>query len=203
MIFPQWQKGFTLLELMVALTISAMVALVGSSAMSMALDFYQRNIKRSASREDIKATERILRHEWAGRGLLARSDGNSLEFITIHPVLSQLQPEVTVATVRYACEVSDNGDLNLLHSMASIRGDGPERGQPAQWKDSRILASGLSDCAFSLLTEERRPGGVTQPRWQPHWDESKPAPQLMQLLLARHDRMPPMVFVARGHGSVK
>ena len=57
------QTGFTLLELVVALAISALVALMGASAMSMALDFYQRNAQRSTARESIRAAERILRHK--------------------------------------------------------------------------------------------------------------------------------------------
>lgn len=191
------QAGFTLLELVVALAISALVALMGASAMSMALDFYQRNAQRSTARENIRAVERMLRYEWAGRGLVVRSDGLTLEFITLYPVLRKAQPNLAPARVRYACESSDSGGLTLSHSVAALTRDNPGTPQPPRWLETRILASGLQECAFSFLTEVREPGGAMQPRWTPRWDDNKPGPHLMRLALSDHDHMPPVVYPSR------
>ncbi|TXI91654.1 MAG: prepilin-type N-terminal cleavage/methylation domain-containing protein [Aquabacterium sp.] len=197
------QAGFSLLELVVALAISALVALMGASAMSMALDFYQRNAQRSTARESIRAAERILRHEWAGRGLLIRSDGLALEFITLHPVLRKPQADLVLARVRYACEPSGKGKLELSHSVASLPGDSPGAPQPPRWLETRILASDLQECAFSFLTEVRDPGGAMQPRWQAEWDDQRPAPHLMRLALSDHDHMPPVVYPSRAGSAVR
>ena len=78
----RFQEGFTLLELIVALAISSLVAVIGAAAMSTALNFYQRNTHRSSAREDVRAAERTMRHEWATRGISIRSDCSMLEFDT-------------------------------------------------------------------------------------------------------------------------
>ena len=78
-------RGFTLLELIVALALSSLVALVGTAGLSMASDFYARPQARNPAREAVRAAERILQHEWQGRGLRVYADATVLEFDTLHP----------------------------------------------------------------------------------------------------------------------
>lgn len=198
------QRGFTLLELVVALAISSLVTLVGASAMSMALDAYQRHADRSRNREDIRSAERILRHEWTARGQWARSDGASLEFITLHPLLREPQPDLMLALVRYACAPSAAAQgWEITRSVAVATAGGAAASAPPRWRETRLLASGLTHCAFSFLGEVRAPGGTLQPRWLTHWDPAHPAPQLMRLSLSHSDRMPPVVYIARTGGAAR
>lgn len=192
------QAGFTLLELVVALAVSGLVTLLGASAMSMALDFYQRHGQRSSVRESIRASERILRHEWSGRGQLMASDGLSLEFVTAYPVLRKPQPGLELALVRYVCESAAGGGRALVHYAAPAPAEGRRALETPRWSETRVLATGVQACAFSFLTEVREPGGETRPRWLSQWKDPNHMPDLMRLALSGHDDMPAVVYPTRG-----
>lgn len=195
---PAAQAGFTLLELIVALAVSALVALVGASALSGMLDFQHRSARRSDARADVRAAERIVRHEWASRAGVVRTDGSFLEFDTLYPYGAGPAAPV-LARVRLACMPAADDQLQLLHSVSALpEVAAPGASAPApQWQDGQVLASGLRSCAFSLLAQVRQPDGRTQPRWQAQW-EGPDAPQLMRLALSglRAD-MPAQVYAAR------
>ncbi|UHJ64538.1 PulJ/GspJ family protein [Melaminivora jejuensis] len=195
------QCGFTLLELIVALAIASLVALMGASALSGMLDFQHRSAQRSEAREEVRAAERIIRHEWQGRGPAIQSDGQMLEFDTAHP-LSDIGAPVGVARVRLACETSEDGVLELSHALIPL--DAPVRPGAAQpaWQGRQVLATGLQVCAFSLLAQVPEADGKTYPKWVTRWDDKTPAPQLMRLALSglRPD-MPPVVYAARSGGK--
>ncbi|SDM30671.1 type II secretion system protein J (GspJ) [Oryzisolibacter propanilivorax] len=193
--------GFTLLELIIALAIASLVALIGASALSGMLDFRQRSAQRADARADVRAAERVLRHEWAARGKAVRSDGRSLEFDTLHPIGTgggAAQP--ALAHVRLACEIAPSGALELLHFIRFLPLDGaaPSTQGPPRWQDRQVLATGLRSCAFSFLARLRGADGQEHTRWQTRWEENQPAPQLMRLALSglRED-MPPVVYTAR------
>lgn len=198
---PRSAAGFTLLELIVALAISSLVAMMGAAAMSTSLDFYQRNTHRSSARDDVRAIERTIRHEWATRGITIRSDGSMLEFVTLHPVARKAPPHLPLAHVRYACETMPSEGLVLTHHISSppIRESGSLRpSQRPTYEESRILATHLQVCAFSFLGKVPDPQGKPQPRWLSTWDEKTPAPDLMRLTLSGvRDDIPPVVYQAR------
>ena len=197
----RFQEGFTLLELIVALAISSLVAVIGAAARSTALNFYQRNTHRSSAREDVRAAERTMRHEWATRGISIRSDGSMLEFDTLYPVARNASPNMTLAHVRYACESTAGEGLVLTHRVSSLPTSLARPLQGAQhpaYEETRILASRLQSCAFSFLGKIPDPHGKLQPRWFTTWDANTPAPDLMRFTLSglRSD-MPPVVYQAR------
>lgn len=198
---PGSAAGFTLLELIVALAISSLVAMMGAAAMSTTLDFYQRNAHRSAAREDVRAIERILRHEWATRSVRVRSDGAMLEFDTLHPVTRKASPDLTLAHVQYACETTPNQGLVLTHRISASQAKQPDslqRNQRPLHEETRVLATHLEACTFAFLRNILGPQGKPQPQWVPTWDERTPAPELMRLTLSgvRND-IPPVVYQAR------
>ena len=194
------QTGFTLLELIVALAISSLVAVMGAAAMSTALDFYHRNSQRSSAREDARAVERALRHEWATRGMQVRSDGSMLEFETLHPIARQIPPDLTLAHVRYACETTKEEGLVLTHRVSALpvrQMGGPQNPKNPAFEERRVLISRLQTCAFSFLEAAAGSQGKTQPRWVTTWDKEKPAPILMRLALSgATTNMPPVVYKA-------
>lgn len=195
------QTGFTLLELIVALAISSLVAVIGAAAMSSALDFYHRNAYRSAAREDVRAVERAIRYEWATRSKAVRSDGSMLEFETLFPVTGRASSASTLAHVRYACETSPNEGIVLTHRVSSLPTGVPrigQRTQPSALEETRVLATRLQICAFSFLGEKPTAQGKPQPVWLSTWDEKTAAPALMRLSLSGlRDDMPPVVYQAR------
>ena len=199
------QTGFTLLELIVALAISSLVAVMGAAAMSTALDFYQRNAHRSAAREDARAVERTLRHEWATRGIEVRSDGAVLEFDTLHPVTKQSSLDLTMAHVRYACEATTEEGLALTHRISVLPPAPASTQQSAKnnpvYVETRVLISRLQTCAFSFLGTAPDSQGKPQSRWLTTWDKQTPAPNLMRLAMSGVAvDLPPVVYKSRTGG---
>lgn len=212
---PAQQQGFTLLELIVALALSALVAMVGTVALSMSSDFYARNHARTQARESVRAVERILRHEWAGRGLRVDSDGTMLEFDTVHPLQLPLGATVPLARVRYRCEppphtaVAGRGGWSLVYQVWPLPPAAPV-GSPLAWAPTRktegstptVLASQLQVCAFSFLLQGLNAQGKSDPRWVKRWDPTQPPPALVRLALSGlHSDIPPVVYTAERDGA--
>ena len=215
------QRGFTLLELIVALALSSLVALVGTAGLSMASDFYARHQARSPAREGVRAAERILQHEWQGRGLRVYADASLLEFDTVHPwqlpapsrsrTSAPDMPPLPLARVRYRCEpVADSKAWALVYQVQALppaappgapvaRGPTPTpEAEGQRW----VLAAPLQVCAFSFLLQGLDAQGKPQPRWVASWDASQPPPRLMRLALSGlHADAPPVVYSAHRDGA--
>ena len=198
------QTGFTLLELMVALAISAVVAVIGASAMSTALDFYGRNNDRARSREEVRGAERILRHEWTTRGIAVKGSATTLEFDTLHPVMGTPGAAPAIARVEYACETAEGGGtMALVHRVKTLAVATTNNRQPAPTLlDTSVLASGLRMCAFSYLTRMPNREGKPIPTWLAKWEQLRQPPDLLRLGLSGvRDDMPALVYSARGEAT--
>lgn len=191
-------RGFTLIELLMALALASLLALAGAAALSVAIDFHQRQSARSQGREDVRAAERILRHEWASRGRTVRADGQFLEFDTVNPVLAGMAPAPAVAQVRYACETSPQGERTLTHRVSRARSADTTPDQRPDIVETQVLASGLRLCAFSFLMQpSAQQGRDTTSRWVARWDDKARPPVLMRLALsALREDMPPVVYLS-------
>jgi prepilin-type N-terminal cleavage/methylation domain-containing protein len=205
---PHPESGFTLLELMVALAISAVVAVIGASAMSTSLDAYSRNSERARSRDEVRGAERILRHEWTTRGLQVRGTATTLEFDTLHPVMGSPGAEPAIARVEYACEAAEGqSGMALVHRVRARPASNPapssqQPPQPGPLLATSVLASGLRMCAFSYLTRLPNREGKPIPTWQARWEQPRQPPDLLRLGLSGvRDDMPALVYQARAEAG--
>lgn len=203
---PRAQAGFTLLELMVALAISAVVAVIGASAMSTALDFYGRNSDRARSRDEVRGAERILRHEWATRGMLVKGSATTLAFDTLHPVMGKPGAAPAIARVEYACETpADSSTMVLVHRVRALTAATTTNNtsqQPPALLDTSVLASGLRMCAFSYLTRLPNREGKSIPTWLAKWEQLRQPPDLLRMGLSGiRDDMPAVVYRARSEAG--
>lgn len=202
---PGTQTGFTLLELMVALAISAVVAVIGASAMSTALDFYGRNNDRARSREEVRGAERVLRHEWTTRGIAVKGSATTLEFDTLHPVMGTPGAAPAIARVEYACETAEGSStMVLVHRVKTIAtaASNNSRQQAPTLLDTSVLASGLRMCAFSYLTRMPNREGKPIPTWLAKWEQPRQPPDLLRLGLSGvRDDMPALVYKARSEAG--
>lgn len=197
-------RGFTLLELVIAMTLAGLAALIGAAGLSAASDYYGRARQRLDAHEDLRALQRILRREWAGRattGILARA--GEVGFETTQPVFPGASP--AGRSVRYRCLKGDDGRLALLHEAVlppAAAGTGPARGE-AKVLFSEILIGNLATCAFAFLQTPdpatltgagRRPPPT---RWVPAPVAGMPPPRLLRLRLATpYGALPDIVVVA-------
>lgn len=203
---PGMEGGFTLLELMVALAISAVVALIGASAMSTALDAYGRNGERARSREEVRGAERILRHEWTTRGMAVKGSATTLEFDTLHPVMGTTGAGPAIARVEYACETAEGAStMALVHRVRTLppaAASATARPQAPTLLDTQVLATGLRMCAFSYLTRLPNREGKPIPTWLAKWEQPRQPPDLLRMGLSGvRDDMPALVYKARSEAG--
>ncbi len=220
------QRGFTLFELLIAMTLSSAVVLIGAMGLSAAIDFQERALGRMRDHEAQRAAQRTLRLEWEGRtsgAFVARAGW--LEFDSARAIFPL--PLAGVQRVRYRCEADAAGRLALTHELlAPLPAAAAPAGTPApgagasgvgaspaaagnaataargsgpalQVRHREILLADLQRCELSYLALPEAPGTRDKPRWLPAWEAPSP-PRLMRLQLAgRRGEMPPYVVVAR------
>ncbi|OGA49732.1 MAG: hypothetical protein A3G25_05330 [Betaproteobacteria bacterium RIFCSPLOWO2_12_FULL_63_13] len=203
--------GFTLIELLVAITLASLVALLGALVLRTAIDFHERATRHIREREDLRAADRLLLHEWSGRraqGVLASA--NEIEFQTDRLAGPYAAGEAGEVRVRYLCSRSDDGQValeRLLLARAEAQPGGArdsrsERvsGKNETWRvlHSEILVPQLLACRFAYLEpREERDARIAQ--WRAEIAEAEPPPRLLRLTLAtaRGD-IAPLVYGADG-----
>ena len=197
------QEGLTLLELVIALALSALVALLGSAAMSNAVDFYHRGSERALMRENLRTAERMLRHEWASRGNWLAASATAVEFDAVWPVATTLPEPESVARVRYICAKADDATGWILrHEILPRQRNTPSQGQPeaptVHPLESTVIASRLHTCQFSVLVLEPTSQGRPKPRWISDWLPTAQPPDLLRVAMSPRPDMPAVVFQSRG-----
>lgn len=186
------QHGFTLLEMIVALALSALVAMIGAMALNGSIDSYTRSNVRRHSHEQLQATERALRLEWGNRGrskvLLA---DNRIEFDANTPVLTTVR--IGVARVRYRCEREENGNLRLRSEIIT-----PQKAESKTEPITETWMSGLKECEITALQRSTDDKGKASAQWVKVWSDKVAPPELIRLhVQGDWGPLPPMVFLTR------
>lgn len=195
------QHGFTLLELIIALTLAGLATVIGAAALSSSTTWNARARERVADHEQWRALQRVLRIEWAARqpqgfvGLPAQ-----LEYTAQR--LAFDEPLPGGHSVRLHCESLAPRHWVLWHELLAPA-SGPVRGSQASGAKVLVreaLAEQLTACDFAYL--ERLPANTSNTpgpssRWVSRWPEGRQAPQVLRLSLAdRQGPLPPLIFVA-------
>lgn len=209
--------GFTLMELLVALAVSSLVALVGSALVSQGIGYFSRGEQRTTAFEQRRGVERIVRHEWRHRGASFRGDGQQVVFEASSTASPRV--ELGVAEVRYACERNAQGTaLALVREAQSLPSSrfsptqGPSAATPGASAPARpsllvpevrvtereVLADRLRACRLAFLELKPDRQGKWVSRWVDEWPAGAPAPSLLRLDIEDVDtpRMPALVFEA-------
>lgn len=202
------QGGFTLLEMIVAMALSALVSMIGAMALSAGADFYARSGLRQHSHADMRAAERTLRTEWESRGSSVALTPDGVEFDSTTPVASMPLPGI--ARIRYQCQLDPNGRFTLTSQTLPATGllgqsmsAGVARGKAKSEVDAVVhestVAAGLTECGFAALQKSTDNAGRVTSAWVENWSSKERSPQLLRVkLIGELGEMPSMVFVARG-----
>lgn len=201
------QSGFTLLEMIVAMVLSALVSMIGAMALGAGADFYARSGLRQHSYADLKAAERSLRTEWEARGATVALTPTTLEFDTTTPASVRALPGLT--SVRYRCEEAGGGRFQLERQVKAVdaqwrspettdRANGLQSADRTQPMGPEVMSSALRGCGFAALSSKLSANGQSQPSWVDLWNAKDAPPQLLRLQLDSDlGALPAMVFVAR------
>ncbi len=188
--------GFTLMELLVAMTLLAMLSLVLLGGMRFGVQIWQRTETAAADSGRIRAVQLEL------SGMLARAypffvqqgpANAEVAFEGARDGVSFLSPNANVpgALDRVSIGVARQGGMMELHSKASL-----ELAPKADARE-RVLLKGLSGIAFAYFGAPR-PGAPAQ--WYDSWQHRPVPPQMVRIRARFADasaRWPDLVVALR------
>ena len=195
------QKGFTLLELMVAMALSVVIAMISAMALGSGADFYARNILIQTKRSELKILESTLRPEWQLRINSFKLTNHIIEFVTAQP--RESDTESNVVRVNYECKLTEQSGYTLLHRSAELSPT-PKSEVPAidpnlqeQRRTETVLLDNLKICNFAALKNEGTKSDKATMRWVGEWGADESVPKLIRLQISvRGGDLPNYVFVA-------
>lgn len=112
------QTGFTLLELIIAMTLAALIVALGASILRMGMDFYHRSHEYIRQQQEVRGFLRLLRDELQGasKGALAmKGDQARLDFTTDN--LPTGIGRGGQNTVFLECRENPPGQVELIHGI--------------------------------------------------------------------------------------
>ena len=185
----QPDSGFTLIEVLVAITLLAVVMTVLVGGLRFSARSWSVGLERSEEADEYRAAHRLLRQvlepslpeavSIGGRPAFAFSGRSSdLRFVSHLPESAGVQHPQVIYLRQTA---NEDGDKELEMAWAPFGGYDAELPEPA--KDQRVtLLSGLSSVAFSYIVTERSSDGG---RWADTWASSNDLPSLVRIRLAK------------------
>lgn len=193
------QGGFTLIEVLVALALMAMIATILIILMQIGGHTWQRVTRATAQRDDIAQTQDFLRqrlstlYPYAGRSGGAQppaflvADGSSLEFTSDAPeALATGMMRYRLLVDRSSADLAIQWRLNLDSQVPNS----------TQWVTERLLRH-----VESLTVQFWQPANQSPGRWVDRWDDLTHIPPLIRIevALAANDarRWPPLYIEPR------
>lgn len=201
------QSGFTLLEIIIALTLATAAALLAASVLKTGTDFWQRAREFNRQQDEVRGAMRVLRTE-LGSG--SEFGGTSYEIQYLTTAYPTGAARVGRVKVKLICEDDGENHVRLIHRYIPLLLVAPGMGstasstvsaastQPAEVvedvPEDEVLINNLTECEFNFLGMKE---GAKVAEWMQDWPEG-PFPMAIRLWLGTEQgRLPPNVFVKR------
>lgn len=181
---PGPAHGFTLVELLVAVSLAAGIVLLAAALMRGTISVGARTEARLGQHQSLRDVQRLIEGAWAkreARGIAATYAG--ILFVSREKTLS-------AAPVEFACLVRDDG----LFGLVFYRQPRPAGGVAGANVPGEVLLDGLTQCAFGFM---RAPtGDKDAATWVSEWPAEREAPSVLRLDLATASAAFPPFIVA-------
>ncbi|OYT92796.1 MAG: hypothetical protein CFE43_06950 [Burkholderiales bacterium PBB3] len=195
------EAGFTLLELMVAMALSVVIAMISAMALGSGADFYARNALRQTKSSEFKILENTLRPEWQLRVNAFKLTDRSIEFVTTQPRESDLVSNVL--RVNYECSLNKQLGYSLLHTSIELppppktEVSAPVKNPQEQYRIQTVLLDNLKTCGFAALKKGDGGKDKAPMQWVSQWGVDDPVPKLIRFQVSDfRGELPNYVFVA-------
>ncbi|MHB9117868.1 MAG: PulJ/GspJ family protein [Burkholderiales bacterium] len=112
------ERGFTLIEVIVAMTLAALITTMGAGILRMGLDYYNRAHEYIRQQQEIRGALRLLRQEIQGasKGVVGlKGDSGQIEFTTDNLPVGLGKPGTR--KVSMVCQPDDQGGAVLTHRL--------------------------------------------------------------------------------------
>lgn len=181
-------RGFTLLELLVAIMILTLIMTAAFGAVRLGSRSWQAGVERSNASEKLRTSSEFLRRQFAqmipvsvedndATQIIFSGDRNRIRFVASaprHPAIAGLMVYTLVA------EDFDNSQrLTLSYAVFDPGASNPGEAESDQ---QLILADGFETASFEFFGKK---SADSMPSWQAEWtDEEEGLPELVRITLA-------------------
>jgi general secretion pathway protein J len=179
------QAGYTLVELLVVLAITGLMATMVLAAMGGAARFMTRADARTSRLDELVAAQRLLRDRVAGMRAITRLDsivpsidaqGDETSFTFIAPPPDRAAPD---ALWRYRLIVTAGGTLMLYHLNTLDRSVDANAPGAAGWRGTRLVDHVAAMRVGYFGRDPVAPGR----RWQTRWFRRPQPPELVRIAI--------------------
>ncbi|MFA7240086.1 MAG: prepilin-type N-terminal cleavage/methylation domain-containing protein [Sulfuricellaceae bacterium] len=193
------QAGFTLLELIIAMTLAALVVALGASILRMGVDFYHRSHEYIHQQQEMHGFLKLMRDELQGatKGSLALSgDATQLSFTTDNMPIGIGRGGQNKAMLE--CRPNAQGQIELIHRIQVKKapddaGAAPPKPTTPEYEEEALVHK-LTQCAFSFLLRGEKES-ASKAAWIDDWLERKDAPLAVRIQLTQAaGSLPPVVI---------
>ena len=178
------ESGFTLLELIVAMMLLALMSSLLYGTLSLSANTWDRGEAKAARAADMRLTEEFLRqsltaqhplrmHKVVDQPLYFQGARDTLAYAGVLP------GGAGGGVYYFRLAVTPNGDTSRL-TLARVIPDAAATSLPGfDGAEQSVLADGIAEVHFSYFGRDADSNLVNAPTWREHWDD----PQLLPLVI--------------------
>jgi len=196
-------SGFTLLELLISLTIIAVIVVITSGAFRIGIRAWEKGEHNIETNQRIRIVLDLINHQTAsicprniknedGKDRFFNAENKSLSFLSYMPLV----PGNTFSTVyvKYVVEKGEDDAEHLFFYEKNIVLSDKETAEPAAEEFHELIQAHTIE--FDYLRKEDN-----EVRWQPSWDpeNDKGFPLAIRISLKRDKESAPIRVIARVH----
>ena len=201
-------SGFTLLELIISLSILAVVIVIIFGAMRIGIRAWEKGEKNVESQQRKRVVFDLVKHQISsasltrkikkenGESFFMKGNVKSMEFQSYFPAFPSNAGRLVTVTYKIF-EDEENGSeyLSLSEKKADLSEEKEENQSSESDEDFYLLYSGAKDIHFTYLSE----GEEGDLQWMEDWDGTKENgfPLAVRLSVREKDHAPPLIIIAR------
>jgi general secretion pathway protein J len=197
-------RGFTLIELMVALVLLALISSVLYGSLSLSATSWDKGEAKAEQATDMRQTGEFLRqaltaehplrlHKALDQPLYFAGASDSLAFAAATP------GRVGGGIYYFRIALAPNGESSRLLLSRTIPDYSALKPPSFDAADASVLADGIAQLKFSYFGRDPDAADVVDPTWRDHWDDPQILPLLirMDVKTAQGAMWPPLVVEPR------
>lgn len=160
------QAGFTLLEVIIAITLASLATLLGATVLRMGADFYERAHQYMREQQELRGTLRLLRQELQAvpKGVVGvRGNAQQIDLLSEKPPASAGRNKATLVSI--GCVDNGTGKFALVHLVRQEPGL-PKGYAEALMKNELAMLTGVPGSVQPLAPPTMPLGGTNEPIYE-------------------------------------
>jgi len=179
------ERGFTLIELSVALVLMALISALLYGTLSLAGASWNRGEAKAQQTSEMRLSEDFLRRTLGAQHPLRmhKAVAQPLYFTGTRETLAYaaaLTGRAGAGMYYFRVAVTPNGESSRL-TLARVIPDYAATELPEFGSDFSVLADGIAEVRFGYFGRDAGASNLVNPSWRDHWDDPQRLPDLISV----------------------